>query len=55
MNTQTNSSFSSARNFQLSQGVFALVNFFVDDPFAGLSTLSRVEFGETLHLLEGPK
>lgn len=42
MNTQTDSSSSSARGSQPSQGVFAQLGLHIDDPFAGLSTLSRV-------------
>jgi len=55
VNTQTDSSFSSARNLQLLQGVFAQLGLHIDDPFAGLSTLSRVGFGETLHSIKGAK
>ena len=55
MNTQKDSSFSSARNLQLLQGVFAQLGFSVDDPFAGLSTVFRVGFGETLHPIKGAK
>ena len=55
MNTQTDSSFSSPRNLQLLQGVFAQLGFSIDDPFTGLSTLSRVGFGQTLHPIKGAK
>jgi len=55
VNTQTDSSFSSARNLQLLQGVFAQLGLHIDDLFAGLSTLSRVGFGQTLHPIKGAK
>lgn len=55
MNTQTDSSSSSARGSQPSQGVFAQLGLHIDDPFAGLSTLSRVGLGETLHPIKGAK
>ncbi len=55
MNTQTDSSFSSARNLRLSQEVFVQLGLHIDDPFAGLSTLSRVGLGETLHPIKGAK
>ena len=55
MNTQTDSSFSSARNLRLSQEVFVQLGLHIDDLFAGSSTLSRVGFGVTLHPIEGPK
>ena len=53
MNTQTDSSSSSARGSQPSQGVFAQLGLHIDDPFAGLSTLSRVGFYITLNTIEG--
>ena len=53
MNTQTDSSSSSARGSQPSQGVFAQLGLHIDDPFAGLSTLSRVGFNITLNPIEG--
>ena len=55
MNTQTDSSSSSARGSQPSQGVFAQLGLHIDDPFAGLSTLSRVGLGETIHPIKGAK
>ena len=55
MKTQTDSSFSSARNLELSQGVFVQLGLYIDDPFAGLSTLSRVGLGETWHPIKGAK
>ncbi len=53
MNTQTDSSSSSARRSQPSQGVFAQLGLHIDDPFAGLSTLSLVGFYITLNPIEG--
>ena len=55
MNTQTDSSFSSPRNLQLLQEVFVQLGLHIDDPFARLSTLSRVGLGETLHPIKGAK
>ena len=53
MNTQTDSSSSSARGSQPSQGVLAQLGLHIDDPSAGLSTLSRFGFYITLNPIEG--